>query len=383
MPPNSDPIQRAVVIALRSPHGGKTTKEISQITGLPVRSINRIYARAVEAGFEPNEKALVILPDHVIDKPRSGRPKKQTAAAINAVTSKVSRDRYGREKNCADIAGDLTREGIRVSATTVWRILRTAGYRKTKPTRKPGLTAKMKAERLAWCLQYKDWTLEDWKKVIWSDETSVVLLHRRGGYRLWRRPDEAFARSCIRERWKGYSEFMFWGCFSYELRGPCHCWMPESAKDLKLATEEVAALNAELEPIKRAEWEFCANPRAVSTGIDTGRRYYCLSCSHTPTAAAGMLSYKKTRRRPTTTGNSPDINPIEPCWPWMKRYTTRLGAPKSRAEAIRAWEACWKELKPERFQPWIERIPRHIQEIIRLEGGNEYKEGRNAGRYRG
>jgi hypothetical protein len=26
-------------------------------------------------------------------------------------------------------------------------------------------------------------------------------------------------------------------------------------------------------------------------------------------------------------------------------------------------------------QAWIERIPRHIQEIIRLEGGNEYREG--------
>jgi hypothetical protein len=28
-----------------------------------------------------------------------------------------------------------------------------------------------------------------------------------------------------------------------------------------------------------------------------------------------------------------------------------------------------------RCQAWIERIPRHIQEIIRLEGGNEYGEG--------
>lgn len=429
MPPNSDPIQRAVVVALRSPHGGKTTKEISQITGLPVRSINRIYARAVEAGFEPNDKALVILPDHVIDKPRSGRPKKQTAAAIDAVTSKVSRDRYGREKNCADIAGDLTREGIRVSATTVWRILRTAGYRKTKPTRKPGLTARMKAERLAWCLCYKDWTLEDWKKVIWSDETSVVLLHRRGGYRLWRRPDEAYTRSCIRERWKGYSEFMFWGCFSYELRGPCHCWMPESAKDLKLATEEVAALNAELEPIKRAEWEFITpftrlglrnkpGPRLAwrwnekngklvrksKGGIDWYRyRKEILLPKLFPHARrCGWDAIVQEDKAPSHDhwfnqetfrvndinrllwpGNSPDLNPIEPCWPWMKRYTTRLGAPKSRAEAIRAWEACWKELKPERFQAWIERIPRHIQEIIRLEGGNEYKEGRNAGKYCG
>ena len=45
--------------------------------------------------------------------------------------------------------------------------------------------------------------------MIWSDETSVILLHRRGGYRIWRSKDEAFVRSCIRERWKGASEFMF------------------------------------------------------------------------------------------------------------------------------------------------------------------------------
>lgn len=28
--------------------------------------------------------------------------------------------------------------------------------------------------------------------------------------------NERFLRSCIRERWKGASEFMFWGCFSYD-----------------------------------------------------------------------------------------------------------------------------------------------------------------------
>jgi hypothetical protein len=27
------------------------------------------------------------------------------------------------------------------------------------------------------------------------------------------------------------------------------------------------------------------------------------------------------------------------------------------------------------IQRWIERIPYHIQEIIRLKGGNDYKEG--------
>ena len=35
----------------------------------------------------------------------------------------------------------------------------------------------------------------------------------------------------------------------------------------------------------------------------------------------------------------------------------------------------WKELPQELIRRWIERIPRHISEIIRLKGGNGYKEG--------
>ena len=32
------------------------------------------------------------------------------------------------------------------------------------------------------------------------------------------------------------------------------------------------------------------------------------------------------------------------------------------------------------IQEWIKRIPRHIEEIIRLKGRNEYKEGRLKGK---
>jgi hypothetical protein len=34
--------------------------------------------------------------------------------------------------------------------------------------------------------------------------------------------------------------------------------------------------------------------------------------------------------------NSPDINVIKPSWPWLKRVTTKKGAPKSRKEAEKA-----------------------------------------------
>ncbi|KAK4106672.1 hypothetical protein N658DRAFT_394778, partial [Parathielavia hyrcaniae] len=54
MAPNTDIATRALIVTLKSPFGGKTSAEISEETGISVRQINRIYARAIERGFEPN-----------------------------------------------------------------------------------------------------------------------------------------------------------------------------------------------------------------------------------------------------------------------------------------------------------------------------------------
>jgi len=47
-----------------------------------------------------------------------------------------------------------------------------------------------------------------------------------------------------------------------------------------------------------------------------------------------------------------------------------------RAEAIQVWGAAWKELPQEKIQYWIESIPVHVQKVIELKGGNEYKKGK-------
>lgn len=138
--------------------------------------------------------------------------------------------------------------------------------RKTKPTRKPGLTPKMREARLKFAMEHKDWTEEDWKKVIWSDETSVVIGQRRGGYRVWRTPEEAFTSSCVRNRWKGYSEFMFWGAFSWDAIGPSHCWQRETAAEKRKSLEVIEQLNKELELIMKAEWE--KDPMMGSIGLN-------------------------------------------------------------------------------------------------------------------
>ena len=113
----------------------------------------------------------------------------------------------------------------------------------------------MREERLAFCLQHKDWIFENWKNVIQLDETSVVLLYCAGGYRIWRSSKEALVKSAIRERWKGYSEFIFQGYFSYNKKGPFYIWQPETATERKKADIALAKLNKELEPIMRTQWE--------------------------------------------------------------------------------------------------------------------------------
>ena len=63
----------------------------------------------------------------------------------------------------------------------------------------------------------------------------------------------------------------------------------------------------------------------------------------------------------------------------MERETTRKGAPRNRRDAETAWAKCWENLSQEQIQEWIERIPRHIQEVIDREGSNEYREGKAGG----
>jgi hypothetical protein len=71
---------------------------------------------------------------------------------------------------------------------------------------------------------------------------------------------------------------------------------------------------------------------------------------------------------------------IEPCWFWMKRQTTKKGPITSQDKLKEEWIKCWKEMPQEKIQAWIKRIIVHIKDVIRLEGGNEYKEGRLKGK---
>ena len=162
----------------------------------------------------------------------------------------VQSDRNNRSKSSEVIAYE---HGISTSSTL--RVLHEYGFNSVKKTTKPGLNEAQKAARLIWCIAHKDWTLEDWKNVIWTDETSVCLGQKRGWDRVWRKSNEAYDKSVIRKRWKGYTEFMFWGSFTYDSIGPCHIFTSETAVMKKAANATIDLLNIELEQEAKAQWE--------------------------------------------------------------------------------------------------------------------------------
>lgn len=134
-------------------------------------------------------------------------------------------------------------------------MLKRRGYHKRKPTWKPLLNEDQKEARLQFALRHRYWKLDDWKTVIWSDETSVVLGQKRGGNRLWRTTDQATHTQCIRRRWKEFSKFMFWCCFSYDKKRPCHIWEVETAQEKKNAQEEIDEWNQANQDWLYAEWK--------------------------------------------------------------------------------------------------------------------------------
>jgi hypothetical protein len=283
----------------------------------------------------------------------------------------------------------------------------------------------MKEARLQFALRYQDWTLDDWKNVIWSDETAVVLGYRRGGYKLWRLAKENVNKQAIRPRFQEASEFMFWGCFSYDRKGSCHIWKPETAKEKKACQKELNTINAAIEPELRGAWELTTGMRRMGLrnkpGVKPQWRFTEENGAFKRNSKKGGIDWYRYLTkillpklipfaiecqidRPGTIiqedkapahtskhqqiyfdaaelqhllwpGNSPDLNMIELCWSYLKRATTKKGAPQSRAEAERVWQMAWEELAQWRIQAWISRIPRYIKEIIRCNGGNEYREG--------
>ena len=135
---------RAQAVVMRAL--GTPLKAITQVTGVSTKHIGNLLKRAVENSWRAD---WVLLNNHLKDKPRLGRKKKITPDLKQKVINAVTCDHYGREKSTRRIARET---GLSILSVRI--ILKKYSYYKTKPTRKPRLTAAIKSKRYKFALAH-------------------------------------------------------------------------------------------------------------------------------------------------------------------------------------------------------------------------------------
>ena len=90
--------------------------------------------------------------------------------SIRQITSQKAEHATEATKNLQDMTGES------ISVRTVRRAFKKAGMRAVVKRKRPLLTKWHGKARMDFALAHKDWTMEDWKRVVWSDETKTNCL---------------------------------------------------------------------------------------------------------------------------------------------------------------------------------------------------------------
>ena len=107
----------------------------------------------------------------------SGRPYILSDITLHRISRNVLKGECTTGK---DVHRRLQQEGIQISYQTTLNSLRRIRIDPRKKTKKPFLSKKHKQERLKWARAHQHWTVDDWRRVIFSDETKINLWNSDG-----------------------------------------------------------------------------------------------------------------------------------------------------------------------------------------------------------
>jgi hypothetical protein len=117
------------------------------------------------------------LRDEGHTRQRSGRPREYDERDVRKLI------RYVRA-NPKDTWAEVKKAcGLVQHPSTIRRMLEPSGITNWKCRRRLHLTEAAVKKRLEWCKARKDWTLEQWRQYMWSDECSVE--RGKGGVQEW------------------------------------------------------------------------------------------------------------------------------------------------------------------------------------------------------
>ena len=92
--------------------------------------------------------------------------------------------------------------------------------------KRPFLTKRHRKERLDFALVHQDWTVKDWKSVVWSDETKINRLGSAERVWGWKKARESLSNRLVKETAKfGGGSLMLWSVCYGRVLGMHARWM--------------------------------------------------------------------------------------------------------------------------------------------------------------
>lgn len=243
-----------------------------------------------------------------------------------------------------------------VSVITVRRHLHKQNIYGRAAIPKPLVTNVNAKRRLQWCHTHKTWSIDKWKKVIWSDESSFTLFPTTGRVHVWRTPAQAYDRDCLLPTVKhGGGSVIIWAAMSWFSAGPI-----VTLKGRITGEKYRDILADQVHPM-------------MQTLFPAGDGMF--QDDNAPIHAAGLVQswfdeHEDEFKHLPWPAQSPDLNIIEPLWSFLERsIRNRYPPPASLPELSQYLHEEWYNIPLNTIQHLYESIPRRIQAVLHAKGG--------------
>lgn len=242
----------------------------------------------------------------------------------------------------------------KISAVTIRRNLHQIGINSRVSAPKPLLTEAQREKRLSWCIERQDWSVRQWKTVIWSDESRFTLFQNDGPVRVWQKDGTRYNIENLTPTVKhGGGGVMVWGCFSGKGLGPLVKVDGKMNRFGYIDILEKNLLSFIHSKHRKQPYAFQDDNAPVHTARDV----------------KNWIIKKKIKILPDWPSQSPDLNPIEHLWHELeRRLRKRSGYPKNLYELEKALQEEWKKIPSETYINLIESMPRRIEACIESQG---------------
>src|SRR6266576_6607223 len=316
---------------------GHSAHSIASTTGVHASTISRLRSK------EHSE----------LNKSSGGHPTKLSPTNIHHAVHLITIRKAENAVQFTKSIKNITNQSL--SPSTVHLHLKKAGMKAVVKTKRPLLSAKHRKARLDYAYAHKDWTVEDWRRVVWSDKTKINRLGSDGRKWVWKRPGEKLSDRLVEGtvKFRGGS-VMIWGCMTWE--GVGYATRIEGRMDGELYR---SILEDELQSSIR---HYDLNADDVIFQQDNDPK-------HTSKKAKDWFQ-EHDMNVLKWPAQSPDLNPIEHLWDHLKR---RLGEYETAPNGIlELWERIEKEreaIPASECQKLIESMPRRVEQVIKAKGG--------------